>query len=158
VVQTVVAAEALDHAERVGRALEELGEHQVVESEPRAPGRLRAQIARPGVDLIGSPRQDGRESDGGRLGAGPERGTSRVPPGGLLVGMADAQDGLLTERPAEDLLAMRGVPVRSACRVVRVMNACVWPSYCSMRWISASTSSTGDSLRVAIRFDSSAID
>ena len=48
----------------------------------------------------------------------------------------------------------------SACRACRrarsnvgVMKARVWASYCSTRWISASTSSTGDSLRAAIRRD-----
>src|SRR5438552_7346145 len=41
---------------------------------------------------------------------------------------------------------------------VRVMNACVWASYVSTRRISASTSSTGESLREAISPDSSAIE
>ena len=46
---------------------------------------------------------------------------------------------------------------RRACRRARsnvgVMKARVWASYCSTRWISASTSSTGDSFRAAIRRD-----
>src|SRR6266852_1362371 len=53
----------------------------------------------------------------------------------------------------------------SACRACRrarsnvgVMNARVWVSYCSMRWISASIRSTGDSFRAAIRRESSAIE
>src|SRR5882672_5232983 len=47
---------------------------------------------------------------------------------------------------------------RRARSKVRVMKARVWPSYCSTRWISASTSSTGESFRAAIRLPSSAID
>ena len=49
----------------------------------------------------------------------------------------------------------------ACCRArsnVRVMNACVWSSYCSTRWMSASTSSTGESFRAAIWRESSAIE
>src|SRR6266478_3692710 len=47
---------------------------------------------------------------------------------------------------------------RRARSNVRVMKARVWPSYCSTRWISASTSSTGESFRAVIRLPSSAIE
>src|SRR6185436_10419679 len=51
VVQGVVAAEALGHRQRIGCALEELGQHQIVEREARAPGGLDAQIACRGIGL-----------------------------------------------------------------------------------------------------------
>ena len=51
-VRLVIAAEPLDHAERVRRALQELGQHQLVEPQPRAPGRLHAQVAQLGAGLV----------------------------------------------------------------------------------------------------------
>src|SRR5262244_821269 len=40
VVEAMAPAQALDHAEGVGRAFQELRQHQVVEAEPGFPGRL----------------------------------------------------------------------------------------------------------------------
>src|ERR1700737_1319507 len=61
------------------------------------------------------------------------------------------------DRPAE-ISAAACRACRRARSNVRVTKARVWASYCSTRWISASTSSTGERLRSAISFDSAAID
>src|SRR5256886_12919886 len=99
----VVAAQTLDHAQRVRRTLQELGQHQVIELEPGALRGLHAEIARLGVDVNAGPGQQGRRDHVGRGGAAHERGPARVPLGGSLVGIPDAQDGGLAEGPADDL-------------------------------------------------------
>src|SRR5947209_1980074 len=60
--------------------------------------------------------------------------------------------------PPAAISASASLAWRRARSNVRVMKARVWPSYCSTRWISASTSSTGESFRAAIRLPSSAIE
>jgi len=107
VVKVVVAAKASHHGERVRRSLQELGQHQIVELETRSPGGLHAQIARLGIDAIGRLRQYGRRRDVGRRRTLHELGAPRVPLRGAFVGMADAQDRRLAERPADDLHAER---------------------------------------------------
>src|SRR5439155_104839 len=82
------------------RALQELGQHQVIELEPGALRGLHAEIARLGVDVNAGAGQQGRRDHVGRGGAAHERRPAGVPVGGSLVGMPDAQDGGLAEGPA----------------------------------------------------------
>src|SRR5262249_29122401 len=49
---SIAAAEAPHHAERVGRALEQLCQHQIVEQDARTPRALHAQITRLRVALL----------------------------------------------------------------------------------------------------------
>ena len=73
VVAAVVAAKPLDHAERVGRAREHLGEHQVIQTHSRVPRGLHAEVARLGTGVARA-REHGRRRHVRRAGAWHERG------------------------------------------------------------------------------------
>ena len=106
-VHVVVPAQPLHHAERVGRALQQLRQPQVVELQPGSLRCLHAEIARLGIDRLGAPREHRRRRDLRRRGAADQRRAPGVPVRGLLVGVADTQDGRLVERPTDDLHAER---------------------------------------------------
>src|SRR3989475_9187771 len=99
----VVAAQTLDHAQRVRRALQELGQHQVIELKPGALHGLHAEIARLGVDVNAGAGQQGRRDPVGRGGAAHERRPAGVAGGGGVVGMAAAQGCGPARGPADDL-------------------------------------------------------
>src|SRR5712691_7828606 len=103
----VVAPQAFDHVERVGRPFQQLGELLVVQLETGTLRRLGAGLPRGGVSLVSSAGQYRRRCHYRRLCASAQLRMLAIPAGGLLVSMADAEHRRFVEGPAEDLYAKR---------------------------------------------------
>jgi hypothetical protein len=99
----MVAPQAFDHTERVGRSFEELRELLVIQCESCSLRRVGTRLPCGRIGLVGGPSQNGWWGQDGHVGTFMERRMPAMPIGRLLVGIADTEHNRVVERAAKDL-------------------------------------------------------